>query len=98
MTSKIEDLELCKLQADVFRALANPYRVWMVEKLSLGELCVCEFYEALELNYSTISRHLSVLKKAGIVDSRKSGKQVFYKLQAHCVLGFLGCLNNFIQK
>ena len=98
MNLEYTDLETYKLQADVFRALANPYRVWMVEKLSSGELCVCEFYNALELDYSTISRHLTVLKKAGIVDSRKSGKQVFYSLKAHCVLGFLGCLDNFVKK
>lgn len=84
-------------RADVLKALANPYRLWMVEKLSNGELCVCEFNDFLPLDYSTISRHLTVLRKVGIVSYRKEGKKVFYKLRVPCVLGFLKCFDEVVK-
>lgn len=90
-------MQFYRRQADTLKALANPYRLWMVEKLSEGELCVCEFNKTLALDYSTISRHLSVLRRAGIVGYRKSGKQVYYSLRTTCVLGFLSCFDQVVQ-
>ena len=84
-------------RAETLKALANPYRLWMVEKLAEKELCVCEFNNALDLDYSTISRHLTVLRKAGIVQYRKNGKQVYYSLRTPCILGFLSCFDEVVR-
>ncbi|MCD6587984.1 MAG: winged helix-turn-helix transcriptional regulator [Candidatus Fermentibacteraceae bacterium] len=92
-----EELQFYRKQSETLKALANPYRLWMVEKLSEGETCVCEFNRVLTLDYSTISRHLSVLRRAGIVDYRKNGKQVYYSLRTPCVLGFLSCFDQVVQ-
>ncbi len=84
-------------RAETLKALSNPYRLWMVEKLAEQELCVCEFNDALDLDYSTISRHLTILRKAGIVQYRKNGKQVYYSLRTPCILGFLSCFDEVVK-
>ncbi len=64
----------------VTRALADPNRVRILLALRRGELCVCQITELLGLAFSTISRHLSVLHHAGLIQSRKSERWVFYRL------------------
>jgi ArsR family transcriptional regulator len=66
----------------LFRALADETRVRMVMLLSHGELCVCHIENALELPQPTVSRHLGILKAASVVDSRRDGTWVYYRLVA----------------
>ncbi len=84
-------------KAKVLKALAHPTRLWMTEQLANGERCVCEFAEAVNVDFSTISKHLSVLKEAGIVKDEKRGKQVFYSLRVPCVLNFMSCVEAVIK-
>ena len=65
---------------DVGRALAHPTRVRLLALLAGGELCVCQTVAILEQAASTISEHLSDLKRAGLVQERRAGKLVFYRL------------------
>ena len=88
---------LIEAKADLLKALAHPTRLWMVEKLSEGERCVCRFTEEIDSDFSTISKHLSILKQAGIVEDRKQGKQVFYKLKVPCILNFMNCIESIIK-
>lgn len=79
----------------VFRALSHPARVEIVRQLSAGkEKCVCELVEACGLGWSTVSRHLSVLRKAGVIADEKRGLQVFYRLTLGCVSHFVNCLDH----
>lgn len=64
----------------ITKALSDQQRVRAVLALQDGELCVCQIIELLGLAPSTISKHMSVLKQAGIVESRKDGKWVFYSI------------------
>jgi ArsR family transcriptional regulator len=66
----------------VFRALGDETRVRIVALLSHGELCVCHVERALELPQPTISRHLAVLRTAGVVSARRDGTWVYYSLAA----------------
>ena len=88
---------LYQAKADVLKALSHPTRLWMAEQLAEGERCVCEFVEAVGADFSTVSKHLSVLRRAGIVDVDKRGKQVFYSLKVPCVLEFMHCVEAVIQ-
>ncbi len=65
-------------QADFLKALAHPARLQIMEVLRSGEKCVCEIIPELGLEQSTVSRHLSVLKREGILRSRKDGLKVIY--------------------
>ena len=64
----------------LFRALGDETRLRIVALLSHGELCVCHIEAALDLNQSTASRHLGILRTAGVVDCRREGTWVYYRL------------------
>jgi DNA-binding transcriptional ArsR family regulator len=64
----------------VTKALADRQRVRILMMLQSGELCVCQIVEVLALAPSTVSKHLSVLSAAGLVDSRKEGRWGYYRL------------------
>ncbi len=81
-----------KQQAQMFKALAHPGRLLMLDELSRGERCVCELAALVGSEMPTVSRHLSVLKSAGIVDDEKRGAQVFYRLMTPCVMNFFQCV------
>ena len=67
--------------ADAFKALGDPIRLRLFHLLSLeNELCVCHLTDALQLPQSTVSRHLAVLRHAGLVDTRREGKWIHYRL------------------
>ena len=76
----------------VFKALGHPDRLEFVRQLREGERCVCELVDAVDSAWSTVSKHLSVLKDAGIVADEKRGLQVFYRLKLPCVLQLMDCL------
>lgn len=79
------------LRAGIMKALAHPVRILIVEALSGGERCVCELNRLADIDQSNISRHLAMLKKAGIVSDRRDGMKVFYKLQTPCILKAFDC-------
>ena len=79
-------------KARMIKALAHPTRLFMVEELANGERCVCELRDMVGADISTVSKHLALLKAAGIVSDDKRGLQVFYRLKTPCVLGFFDCV------
>lgn len=72
--------ELNQIQADIFKAIAHPTRIEILNLLKDGERCVCEIFPALDIEQPNVSRHLSVLKKEGILSSRKEGLKVIYRV------------------
>lgn len=79
-------------RAVILKALAHPSRVLMVEELADGERCVCELQRLVGADISTVSKHLAVLKRAGLVDDERRGVQVYYRLLSPCVLRFFDCV------
>ena len=77
----------------VFKALGSPARLTLVRTLADGERCVCDLVEAVGLGWSTTSRHLDILRDAGIVTSDKRGQKIFYRLELACVTHFIACLD-----
>jgi ArsR family transcriptional regulator len=94
---KDTDMLLCGAKAKILKALAHPTRLYMVEELAEGEKCVCEFVNETGLDFSTVSKHLSLLKDAGIVRDDKRGQKVFYSLKVPCITNFLGCIETVIK-
>jgi ArsR family transcriptional regulator len=64
----------------LFKALGDDTRLRIVALLSHGELCVCHVQDALGLTQPNASRHLSVLKNAGVVEARREGTWTYYRL------------------
>ncbi len=87
-----------KMQAQVFKALAHPGRLLMLDELSRGERCVCELAALVGSEMPTVSRHLAQLRNAGIVADEKRGAQVFYRLVTPCVMNFFQCVNSVREK
>ncbi|MBT4499101.1 MAG: winged helix-turn-helix transcriptional regulator [Gemmatimonadetes bacterium] len=85
-------------RARIIKALAHPTRLFIVDELSREERCVCELTEMVGADTSTVSKHLSLLKNAGIVRDDKRGTQVFYQLTMPCVLRFLDCVETIIKE
>lgn len=79
-------------RAEVFKALGHPDRLRIVDELEDGERCVCELVGAVGSGWSTVSRHLAVLKEAGVVADEKRGLQVFYRIALPCVTNLRLCL------
>jgi len=79
-------------KARMMKALAHPTRLFIVEELAGGERCVCELRDMVGADISTVSKHLALLKSAGILTDDKRGQQVFYRLKTPCVLGFFDCV------
>ncbi len=84
-------------RAKVLKALAHPTRLFIVEELEKEERCVCDLTEMIGADVSTVSKHLSVLKQAGIVADDKRGNLVFYRLRVPCILNFFGCVESVIE-
>ncbi len=91
-----KDLQQAELKAEVLKALAHPTRLMIVESLAKGERCVCELNELFEADHSTVSKHLAILKQAGLVNDRKDGLKVYYSLECPCILNFIKCITDVI--
>jgi DNA-binding transcriptional ArsR family regulator len=85
-------------RAQVFKALAHPSRLLIVDELTQSERCVCELTALVGSDMSTVSKHLSVLKAAGVVEDERRGAQVWYRLRMKCVTRFFGCVETELQK
>lgn len=91
------DRDAYQLRAVVIKAMAHPSRLMMIDALAEGEKCVCELQRLVGADLSTVSKHLTVMKKAGIVTDRKEGLQVFYRLRVPCVLRFFDCVEAVLR-
>jgi ArsR family transcriptional regulator len=90
--------DLYEARARVVKALAHPTRLFIVDELSRGERCVCELREEIGDDISTVSKHLAILKGAGIVEDDKRGLQVYYRLRCPCILRFFDCIENVLTE
>jgi ArsR family transcriptional regulator len=85
-------------RAKIAKALAHPSRLLMLDALQDGERCVCELTELVGADQSTVSKHLAVLKQAGLVDDRKEGVMTHYRLKVHCLAGFWECVESVLRE
>lgn len=67
----------------VLKAVADPTRLRVLKLLDSGELCVCQIQAVLELAASTVSKHLAILKSAGLAQDRRDGRWIYYSLTAN---------------
>ena len=85
-------------QARIFKVLGHPLRLKIVNLLNDCELTAGEIVERLGAKNSNTSQHLSLLRWAEIVEARKDGLQVYYKLKFPCVLKFFSCVDNVLNE
>jgi len=85
-------------RAFVIKAMAHPARLLMVDKLSRKKRSVRELTDLVGSDMSTVSKHLSILKNAGIVSDERAGAKVFYRLKMPCILSFFGCVETVLKE
>ena len=85
-------------RAEFLKALAHPGRLQLVDLLAAGEQCVCELAAATGYDISTVSRHLSQMKRAAIVDSRREGTTIYYRLQLSCIRDLFRCVETGVAE
>jgi DNA-binding transcriptional ArsR family regulator len=85
-------------RATVLKALAHPTRVYIVDLIMReGAYCVCRLTERIGVDTSTVSRHLTILKNAGILQVRKEGTTVYYSLACSCIADFMTGLETVLR-
>jgi len=89
---------LYEKQAQIAKAIAHPLRIAIVDFLKDGEQCVCDIAKYVGSERSNVSRHLSVMVKAGLLDWRKEGLKVIYKLKCTCITDFFSCVIEVIKQ
>jgi len=97
MLSKRKQL-LFEKQAEIAKAIAHPLRIAVVNFLKDGEQCVCDIAEHIGSERSNVSRHLSVMSNAGLLEYRKEGLKVIYKLKTPCILDFFSCVSRVLKQ
>ncbi|MFP4249884.1 MAG: ArsR/SmtB family transcription factor [Armatimonadota bacterium] len=91
------DQTVYESRAEVMKALAHPSRLVILDALAEGERCVCELQERVGSTMPTVSRHLAQMKNAGIIEGRREGNQVYYRLLVPCVLKVFTCLDAVLR-
>lgn len=94
VTLQGQTLRQYEKRVTILKAMAHPTRLFILDTLKNGSLCVCEINEMIDADVSTISKHLTVLRNAGLVSSVKHGLQVYYTLEMPCVLESLSCIES----
>ena len=87
-----------KRRVSIIKALAHPSRLAIAEALQSGEQCVCDLRELVGADLSTVSKHLTVMREAGLLEMEKRGLNVFYRLKCPCLLSFFEYVDSLVPQ
>jgi len=97
MLSKEKRL-LFEKQSEIIKAISHPLRIAIVEYLKDGEQCVCDIAEYIGSERSNVSQHLSIMVSCGVLECRKEGLNVIYRLKTKCILDFFRCITTCLKQ
>ena len=89
---------LFEKQAGIVQAIAHPLRLEIIDFLKNGEQCVCDIAKRVNSERSNVSKHLSLMVNAGVLEHRKEGLKVIYKLKCPCILDFFACISGVLRE
>jgi ArsR family transcriptional regulator len=89
---------LFEKQAKIAQAIGHPLRLEIIDFLKDGEQCVCDIAEQIGAERSNVSRHLSLMVAAGVLEHRKVGLKVIYWLKCPCILDFFTCITGVLKQ
>jgi ArsR family transcriptional regulator len=90
--------DVFRSQARVLKALANESRLMIVDRLSRGECSAGDLTRLIGSDQTTVSKHLAVLRAHGIVEDRREGNVVVYRLLTPCVMNFFSCATQVLKE
>ena len=85
-------------RARIAKALSHPSRLLILDALQQRAMCVCELTELVGADQSTVSKHLAVLRQAGLVEDHKRGVMNVYRLKVSCLEGFWQCIESVLKE
>ena len=85
-------------RAKVAKALAHPTRLLLVDALNEKEMCVYDLTQLVGADQSTVSKHIAILRNAGLVSGRKEGSMNYYRVTCSCLEGFFSCIEAVLQE
>ncbi len=85
-------------RAEIIKAMAHPTRLLIIDELAKEERCVGELTEMVGADTSTVSKHLLVLKNAGLIEDDKRGQMVYYTLSCSCIPKFISCIESVVKE
>jgi len=97
MLTKHQQLLFAK-QAEIAKAIGHPLRLAIIDFLKDGPQCVCDIAEHIGAERSNVSRHLSVMVAAGVLEHRKQGLKVIYWLKCSCIVDFFSCISGVLKQ
>lgn len=89
--------EEAEIRSRIIKAMAHPVRLMAIDLLKEGEETFSSLNAMFDLDKSTVSKHLLVLKESGIISSRKDGADMIYRLEVPCVTDFFSCVTAVIE-
>ncbi|MBN1510969.1 MAG: winged helix-turn-helix transcriptional regulator [Phycisphaerae bacterium] len=95
---KLKSTPQYEARARIAKALAHPSRMLMLDALAQRDLCVCELTELVGADQSTVSKHLAVLRDAGVVEMRRQGAQTVCTLKICCLNKFWECVEAVLRQ
>lgn len=98
MAIKPRPRSVYEARARVAKALAHPSRLLILEALEESERCVCELTDLVGADQSTVSKHLAVLRNAGLVEDRREGTMSYYRIRVCCLAGFWQCVEGVLAE
>ena len=96
--SAIQDRGVFRRQVRILKALANESRLMIVDRLSRGECSAGDLTRLIGSDQTTVSKHLAVLRANGIVEDRREGSVVMYRLLTPCVMTFFSCATQVLKE
>jgi ArsR family transcriptional regulator, arsenate/arsenite/antimonite-responsive transcriptional repressor len=94
---KVRSKQHYESRARIAKALAHPSRLLILDALAEGEVCVCELTPLVGADQSTVSKHLAILKNAGLIEDRKQGLNTYYRVKCSCLEGFWKCIESVLK-
>ena len=91
------DEDLIQIESDFLKAIAQPTRLKILYFLKGGERCACEIIPKMKEDQSNISRHLTHMKNVGILESRKEGVSVYYKIKDRRIFHLLSLVDEMVK-
>ena len=91
------NLKILEGQASILKALGQPTRLQILDLLKEGERCVCEIFPAINQEQANVSKHLSILRQAGILESRKEGLRILYLIKTPEIMDLLTGVSKLLK-
>jgi ArsR family transcriptional regulator, arsenate/arsenite/antimonite-responsive transcriptional repressor len=95
---KSATMQKYEARADIIKAMAHPTRLLIIDELGKRERCVGDLTEMVGVDTSTVSKHLLLLKNAGLIEDEKRGQMVYYSLKCSCIPKFISCIESVLKE